>query len=156
MLEAIHGDSLATERHAFKFQTCSLFAGGVVVELDLSAGPDNAVPGQVINGKDAQQACHGTVIARVASGCCNSSVGADLAWGDGEDHASEGDVAWFVGARGFSEEVPFGPLGRELIHGRDVRCFGRARASFVSHRTVLREDLQSLPQGNGKPTALLN
>lgn len=156
MLEAIHGDAFATERHAFEFQTCPLFPGGVAAELDLSAGADDAMPGQVVDREDAQKACDRAVIPRVASGCGDSSVGADLAWGDREDHALEGDVAQFIRARRVAEEVSPGPLGRELIHGRDLRCFGRAGARFVSHRAVLREDLQPPPQGNGKPTALLN
>ena len=100
------------------------------MQLDLAAGADDAMPGQVVNGHRAEEACDGAVIERVAGRSGDGSIGAYLSRRNGEDHALEGDVTWFVRARGFAEQVPFGPLGRELIHDRRVASGRDARVGF--------------------------
>jgi len=73
------------------------------------------VPGQLIGGIGPQEASDGAMVARIARRRGDSAVGADFAWGNGKDHAAEGNVSLAIWAQGISQQVAFGLFADELI-----------------------------------------
>jgi len=48
VLVEFHVDAFAAELDAFDAEAEALFGGGFAVQLDLAAGPDDALPGQTL------------------------------------------------------------------------------------------------------------
>lgn len=112
------GDAVGDELDAFKFEAGALLVGGGAAEFDFAAGAEDAMPGERVGWVSAEEAGYGAMVAGV-SGCGGyCSVGADLACGDGEDHAAEGKVTLLIGEEGRAEELALGALEKKLVEGR--------------------------------------
>jgi hypothetical protein len=115
VLEAVHGDAPRYELDAFQPEASALLVGGGSLQLDLAARAEDAMPGERVRRIGAQQAGYGAVIARVSGSGGDSTIGAYLARGDGEDHTTEGEVALLVRTDGIAEKVAFAALEEELV-----------------------------------------
>jgi hypothetical protein len=117
MLKPFHIDTLAGEANAFEGKARALFPGGRSAQLYFAACAQYAMPGKLISGVGAQKPGYGTVIARIAGSRGNSAVGADLAGGNGENHAAKGAIARLVRSQGILEQSAFGLLHGERVDG---------------------------------------
>ena len=117
---ALHVDACAGEPDTFHAETAALLEGGVVVEFDVAARAEDAVPGQGIGGVDAEEARDGAMVEGVTGGRGNFAVRADFARRDGEDDAAEGSVAILIGAQAVTQEgaAHFGGWKDPAFNGR--------------------------------------
>ena len=95
MLVALHVNAATTENDLFTFQTQALFDGVISAELDLSAGSQDAVPGQA--NRSVKGPRHQPGAAVEASGARNRTVGRDFAMWD-RANQSQNSLTSFLGS----------------------------------------------------------
>lgn len=97
MLALGHVDAFSVELHAFELEARALFASRVSSKLYLAAGPNYAMPGQLIDWVGAEQPGDSSMILRITRGSGDASVGAHFARWDGEDGAAKSKIALLIG-----------------------------------------------------------
>lgn len=115
VFKAIHIDPLAAELNSLKLQAFSLLMRASASELDLTTRAEHAVPWQLIDGIDSQQASHGAMISGIACSRRNSPVGAYLAGRYGENHAADREIPLLVLPQSITSQPPFALLDRKLV-----------------------------------------
>jgi hypothetical protein len=121
VLVKVHVYAPATELHALHGEAEALFGSGFAFELDLAAGAYYALPGESLQRCVAEEACDCSMVERVACGSGYFAVGRDLAFGNGTDDASEGDVVRLVLAEGIFEDSSFEVL-RDRRGAHEQNC----------------------------------
>jgi len=96
MFEAFHVDPLSGEFDSFQVQPRALLVSRGAAQLDLTAGAEDAVPGQLIEWVRPEKSSNGAVIARVARRSRNPAVRTHFSRRNGKNHAAEGDVSFLV------------------------------------------------------------
>jgi len=116
VLEQVHVDAVTLEANALQFEACPLLLCGCPAQFYLAACAQYAVPGELIGRVGAEKPGDRTMIAGVTSGGGNAAIGGDLASGDGEDHATKGEITFAVCECGIAKQLSFGLLNGKLIH----------------------------------------
>ena len=80
-------DAAASEGDSFHFEAESLIEGGVALELDFSAGPDNTLPRQIDTGMQSPNDLTGS--PRVARSFGDGAIGGDVAARDRADGSQD-------------------------------------------------------------------
>ena len=81
MFVALHIHAAAAEDNFLTFEAKALFHGVIAAELDLAAGSQNALPGQINRSMEGPRHQPGT--AAKTSGASDRTVSRDLAAGNG-------------------------------------------------------------------------
>jgi len=115
MLALIHVDTTAAEAYSFQLKPCSLFARSRSPEFYFPACAQHSMPRKLICWIGSQQPGHGAVKLRIPGGSSYSTVSADLARRDGDDHATKYNVAWLIRTHRSMEDVPSAFLYGALI-----------------------------------------
>jgi hypothetical protein len=136
MLKPVHVDPFSAEFYLFQLETRTLLVGGSATQFDLATCTNNSVPWQLINWVQPKKLGNGSMVAWVAGSSGNTTIGADLAGRDGENHPAKRGVALLVLSKRISKERSLASLHRDLIEAESFRQSVALRFRFRSHLSI--------------------